>query len=102
MRLHVAVIMPDHVHLIFTPLRAENTEMFTFEDIVGAIKGASSHSINKALNRTGIVWQDESFDHVIRCEESLQQKIQYVCDNPVRKGLVARAEDYKWLWKESS
>src|SRR5262249_33107357 len=70
MRLHVAVVMPDHVHMVLTPLRAENAEMFTFAEILGPIKGASAHSINKVLNRSGQVWQDESFDHVIRCEES--------------------------------
>jgi REP element-mobilizing transposase RayT len=100
MRLHAAVVMPDHVHIIFTPLRSENTEPFTLEEIVGSIKGASSHTINKALRRKGHLWQDESFDHVARCEESLEQKIQYIRDNPVKAGLVARPEDYKWLWVE--
>ena len=100
MQLHVAVIMPDHVHLIFTPLRSETNETYSFEEIVGAIKGASAHYINRALKRTGTVWQDESFDHVLRSQESLDRKIQYVCENPVRKGLARRPEDYKWLWKE--
>src|SRR5215467_4391768 len=59
MNLHVAVIMPDHVHIIFTPLRDKTNESYTFEEIVGSIKGASCHSINKALNRSGHVWQDE-------------------------------------------
>ncbi len=101
MRLHVAVVMPDHVHLILTPLRDDKTGLFTFEQIVGGIKGASVHTINKALHRSGQVWQDESFDHVIRSGESLEQKIQYVCENPVRAGLVTRPEDYKWLWRET-
>ena len=102
MRLHVAVVMPDHVHMVFTPWCAETTEIFTFAEILGSIKGASAHSVNKALNRSGRVWQDEWFDHVVRCEDSLEEKIQYVCDNPVRKGLAARSQDYKWLWKEPS
>jgi REP element-mobilizing transposase RayT len=100
MHLHVGVIMPDHVHIIFTPFRNESNETYSFEEIVGGIKGASSHFINQALKRAGTVWQGESFDHVIRCQESLDEKIRYVCENPVRKGVVARAEDYKWLWKE--
>ena len=100
MTLHAAVIMPDHVHIIFTPLRDQTNESYTFEEIVGSIKGASYHSINKALNRSGHVWQDESFDHVIRHQESFEEKVRYVCENPVRKGLVRRPEDYKWLWKE--
>jgi len=101
MRLLIAVIMPDHVHMIFMPLENEAGETFTIEEIVGAIKGASAHSINKTLKRSGLVWQDESFDHVIRHAESLEQKIQYVRDNPVRKGLVSKPEDYPWLWEES-
>jgi len=44
--------------------------------------------------------QDESFDHVSRRAENLEQKIDYVRQNPVRKGLVERPEDYKWLWEE--
>jgi REP element-mobilizing transposase RayT len=100
MKLHVAVVMPDHVHLVLTPLCTETGETYCFEEILGGIKGASAHSINKALKRSGRVWQDESFDHVARCQESLEQKIEYVCRNPVRNGLVRRPEDYKWLWRE--
>ena len=102
MKLHVVVIMPDHVHLIFTPLRSEIGETYTFEEILGGIKGASAHSVNKALKRSGRVWQDESFDHVTRCLESLEQKIEYVCQNPVRRGLVRSPADYKWLWREDT
>src|SRR4029077_8603947 len=100
MRLYIAVVMPDHVHMIFMPFENDKDETFSFEEIVGAIKGASAHSVNKALSRSATVWQDESFDHVVRHEDSLKQKIQYVRENPVRKRLVARPEDYKWLWEE--
>jgi hypothetical protein len=37
-RLYVALVMPDHVHMIFMPLETENHETFSFEEIVGAIK----------------------------------------------------------------
>ena len=33
---------------------------------------------------------------MIRGDESLAEKIEYVRQNPVRKGLVLRAEDYRW------
>lgn len=87
--------------MIFIPLENEKQETFSFEEIVKAIKSASAHSVNKALKRSGTVWQDESFDHVLRHSDSLEQKIQYVRENPVRKGLVSKPEDYKWLWEES-
>jgi hypothetical protein len=66
-----------------------------------AIKGASAHKINKALNRKGQVWQPESFDHVLRCSENLDAKIQYLLENPIRRGLVSHLRDYPWLWQKA-
>jgi hypothetical protein len=63
-----------------------------------AIKGASAHKINRLLRRTGKVWQTESFDHVLRSAEKLDEKIQYILDNRVRGGLVSRWKEYRWLW----
>jgi REP element-mobilizing transposase RayT len=108
LKVHAVVVMPDHVHMILTPLQAAQPgaavphAYFSFEEILGAIKGASAHSINCLLGRQGTVWQDESCDHVLRSEESLTEKAEYVFQNPVRKGLVATPEDYRWLWKEGS
>jgi hypothetical protein len=56
--------------------------------------------VNRALGRGGSLWQDESFDHLLRSDESLRQKAEYICQNPVRAGLVEREEDYPWLWRE--
>ena len=97
--LHVAVVMPDHVHLIVTPLIDEaESAVSTLAEIMGAIKGTSSHAINRRLGQRGRVWQEESFDRVLRSSEKLDEKIAYVLANPVRKGLVAEARDYRWLW----
>jgi REP element-mobilizing transposase RayT len=87
MRLHIAVVMPDYVHMIFMPLEDEKGETYSFEEIIGAIKSASSHTVNKVLRRRGTVWQEESFDHVIRHAESLEQKIEYVRQKPSQKRL---------------
>jgi hypothetical protein len=40
---------------------------------------------------------DESFDHIIRNEAELEQKIEYVKQNPVKHGLATQASEYKWL-----
>ncbi|MGO9127364.1 MAG: transposase [Terriglobales bacterium] len=95
----VAVVMPDHVHLIFTPLVREMATC-SLAEITNAIKGAAAHKINQALQRKGRIWQSESFDHVIRSSESLGQKIQYLLDNPVRRGLVRHWMDYPWTWHD--
>jgi len=42
--------------------------------------------------------KEESFDHVLRSDESLKEKREYIRQNPMRAGLADRAEDYKWLW----
>lgn len=95
-----AVVMPDHAHLVFVPLvDHRKREVIALATITPAIKGASAHNINRALGRKGTVWQEESFDHVLRSFEALDQKIEYVLNNPVRAGLVTRAEDYPWLWQ---
>ena len=97
--LWIAIVMPDHVHLIFTPRTDEvRHEVYTLARITKAIKAASAHRINRELGRTGRIWQEESFDHVLRSSENLNEKIQYILQNPVRKGLVAAPEEYPWLW----
>jgi hypothetical protein len=44
------------------------------------------------------VWQEESFDRVLRVSEKLDEKIAYVLDNPERNGFVNLPENYRWLW----
>ncbi len=96
--LHAAVIMPDHVHLLFTALGDADGWTFALPEILKAIKGCSARSINKLRGTTGAVWQDESFDHVLRGDESLRETVDYICQNPVRRGLVSKPEEYPWLW----
>lgn len=96
--LKVAVVMPDHVHLIFTPLvNAAAMEMYSLAEIVGSVKSASAHRINKFLDRRGKIWQTESFDRALRSSESLDAKIQYVLENPVRRGLASTWTEYPGL-----
>jgi REP-associated tyrosine transposase len=99
--LQAAIVMPDHVHMIFTPLVNQAArEVCSLAEIMDAIKGASAHKINQALGRRGRVWQAESFDHVLRSSEGLRQKVAYLLENPVRQGLVGQWADYPWLWQK--
>ena len=68
-RLYGVVVMPDHVHLVLSPLSDPNGS-FSIAEIMQAIKGASAHRINRALRRKGKVWEEESFDRVLRREET--------------------------------
>ncbi len=90
--------MPEHVHLLLTPLEDEEGWPNGLPAILKAIKGTSARSINKLLGSDGPVWQEESFDHVLRSQESLEEKLEYIRQNPVRRGLANKPEDYRWLW----
>jgi REP element-mobilizing transposase RayT len=69
--LHAVAVMPDHIHMIFIPkIDTASLEVFPLARITKAIKGASAHLINRMLARSGCVWQEESFDRVLRCSES--------------------------------
>jgi REP element-mobilizing transposase RayT len=97
-RLFAAVVMPDHVHLLFTPLRDDETRSYELAKIVQAIKSVSARRINQHTGHLGPIWQEEYFDHVIRSYESLRGRIEYIRMNPVRKGLAVTPRDYRWLW----
>jgi REP element-mobilizing transposase RayT len=97
--LHAAVVMPNHVHLLLTPLLGPEQWPFPLAEIMRRIKGRSARKINLLLSRSGRVWQEESFDHVLRSNDSLAQKAEYICQNPVRAGLAEAESQYPWLWK---
>ena len=96
--LYAAVIMPNHVHLLLAPLSDQTGWPFSLASILKSLKGTSARSVNKTMGTEGHVWQEESFDHVLRSDESMAQKLEYIRQNPVRKGLVSKPEDYPWLW----
>ena len=42
------------------------------------------------------LWQPEFFDHLLRTPASYGEKWNYVRENPVRAGLVQRAQDWPY------
>jgi REP element-mobilizing transposase RayT len=98
--MHAAVVMPDHVHLLFTPLADSNGITYGMAEILSSIKGASAHTVNRSLRRRGAVWESESFDRLLRTDEDRRLVAEYICANPVRAGLCASEDEYPWLWRE--
>jgi REP element-mobilizing transposase RayT len=101
--LRVVVVMPDHAHLIITPATdVEGKRIYPLHEIMRVIKSHSARLINehfgKQSGHAGRIWQQESFDHVLRSSESLDAKVAYILANPVRAGLVNVQEDYPWSW----
>ncbi|QQS09609.1 MAG: class I tRNA ligase family protein [Phycisphaerales bacterium] len=85
-----ATVMPDHVHCIVKPTEA-------LGDWVGSIKKYTARRINADHNRTGHLWQDERFDHIVRDEAWFRSFLEYMLLNPVEEGLCARGDVYPGL-----
>lgn len=49
--------------------------------------------------RTGVRWQRDFFDHRLRSHESHEGKATDIRKNPVRKGLVSEAGEWKFVWE---
>lgn len=88
--MHSYVVMPNHVHVLLTPLAA-------LERITFLIKSRMARQANLVLRRTDKhFWQDESLDHWIRSSTEFGRVQTYIERNPVKAGLAARAEDWQW------
>jgi putative transposase len=96
MRLHVGVVMPDHVHLLITPLPDPSGGWFSLARLMHSIKSYSSHEIGKA-GGGGQLWQAEAYDRVVRTYGEFKEKRHYIWLDPVRAGLVAEPRQYRFL-----
>ena len=86
------VIMPDHVHF-FCAAQEGAADLETF---LQRWKEWTAKRLIRELSYKRPVWQLRFFDHLIRSEESCAEKWEYVYLNPVRAGLVGRAEDWAY------
>jgi putative transposase len=92
------VVMPNHCHVVVRPLGE-----FDLETILNSWKGYVGHEVNRRLGRRGPLWQDESYDRIIRDEEHLYRVVQYIGNNPAKAGLP-RLQWHRWLhpqWEAS-
>jgi hypothetical protein len=78
--------MPDHLHMLasFPSEKAMTTTIGQWKEFTA--------------KRLGVEWQRDYFDHRLRREEGLREKGDYILHNPVRRGLVAAAEEWPYLW----
>jgi putative transposase len=83
--------MPEHVHLLLTPAPA-----VSLERSIQFIKGGYSHALGPELGRKGEVWQRGFTDHRIRDIEDFENHRTYIHENPVKRGLVPSASDYRY------
>jgi putative transposase len=108
------VVMPDHVHLLLS-----EPERGLLADAIHYLKLSFSKRLLAQLRTTdsvaqvrarslganlgssqvlvpGIFWQKRYYDRNVRDEHEFIEKLRYIHRNPVRAGLCARSEDWKW------
>jgi len=78
------VIMPNHVHALVRPVME-----FSLSDVLHSWKSYTANVINRSVSRCGTLWQDESFDHIVRDESQLERFVRYIDRNPAKAGLKA-------------
>ena len=87
--LHGFVLMPDHFHLLVSPLTS-------LEKAIQLVKGGFSFRAKKELGSNVEIWQRGFSDHRIREWEDFEKHVHYVHLNPVKRGLCERPEEYKF------
>jgi len=75
------VVMANHCHLAIRPF-----DGYDLENEVGAMKSVAANFVNKREGRRGELWQQESYDRIIRDAEHLYRVVQYIVANPLRAG----------------
>jgi REP element-mobilizing transposase RayT len=88
-RLLAWAVMPNHVHAL-----VELIPGYPLPGIVHSWKSFTAKAANRILGRTGEFWQREYFDRYIRDAAHFEAARAYIHENPVKAGLVARAEDW--------
>ncbi|MGH9928441.1 MAG: REP-associated tyrosine transposase [Pyrinomonadaceae bacterium] len=102
------VIMPDHMHMLIGSERKPS-------EVLRYVNGITSRRVINFLREKGFesslekrrradgprqhkysLWDHHSNLKLVTTENGLMEKVNYIHQNPVRAGLVERAEDYRW------
>jgi len=75
--LHHFVIMPNHVHLLLSPIGDDEVTKS-----IGSVKQFSANAINRLLGRNGNIWQRNEYDHLVRDMQGYVACINYINQNP--------------------
>jgi putative transposase len=87
-RVHTFCLMPNHHHLVL------ETELWRLSEGMRRLNGVYAQAFNRKHKRWGHLFGERFASWVVESEEHLAAAIEYVLQNPVRAGLVDRAEDW--------
>lgn len=89
--LHAYALMTNHVHLLLTPTRADS-----LPHLFMSLGSRYSRYFNLKYTRSGTLWGNRYYASQIQSEAQLMRCYRYIDLNPVRAGLVATPDAYRW------
>jgi REP element-mobilizing transposase RayT len=84
------VVMDDHVHVL---LRLNGS--VGLDRLLHSWKGFTGRQLAMEGRRLAPVWQQESYDHLVRTEEELEMVSRYIAENPQKRW--PDCTSYRWL-----
>ena len=102
-RILSAITMPDHLHILAAPASRDAS----ISDFAKWFKRWFSEAYRTSNHRPSVSegaakdwrWQEGCFDRLLRSDESLSEKWEYLRQNPVRAGLVKHLEDWPYQFE---
>jgi len=92
-RILAYTIMPNHWHLVLWPRHdAEVTELLQWLTVTHTMRWHAHYQ----TSGTGHLYQGRFKSFPVQSDEHLLALLRYVERNPLRAGLVERAEDWRW------
>ena len=89
--LYAYVVMDDHVHVVLS--LSPNLRL---EAVTHSWKSYTAHQLRRRTSRLAPVWQQESFDRIVRDEAEFHEKVDCVAGNPWKRW--PSLETYRWVW----
>jgi putative transposase len=86
------VLMPDHFHALLL----QSTEDLSVSQLMNSFKRETSKFLNISDYPADTLWQHHYDDVPIPGPRATMTRLEYMHNNPVRRGLVAQATDYLW------
>ena len=82
-------IMPDHLHVVF-----KLGDSKSLSEAMQSFGNYTALRINQHDGRSGKLWQKAFYDRQVRDDEELSNQLEYISQNPVRKGYVEDQIDW--------
>jgi REP element-mobilizing transposase RayT len=98
-KIYTAVVLKDHVHVLARTLSKCEEGVFDLGEILHSVKSFSSQKINRLGGYSGVLWQDERYDRIVREEREFLETWEYIRDNPSKEGWDLEPEEYPWFYE---